>query len=172
MGDWVLGANLGLFFDRDDGRALAGDIDSHTAYALLSANHGGHTLYLGLQKVGGEGGWQSVYGSSGRTMGNDMFNGNFTNEDERSWQLRYDYDFAAMGVPGLVSMVRYGKGDNATTKAGSGGKEWERDVELGYTVQSGPLKKLNVRVNHASNRRSFNSDFDQTRVIFNYPISL
>jgi len=39
-------------------------------------------------------------------------------------------------------------------------------------VQSGPLKKLNVRVNHGSNRRSFNSDFDQTRVIFNYPISL
>ncbi|SDI51439.1 outer membrane porin, OprD family [Pseudomonas delhiensis] len=172
VGDWLLGANLGLFFDRDDGRALAGDIDSHTAYALLSANHGGHTFYVGLQKVGGTGMWQSVYGSSGRTMGNDMFNGNFTNEDERSWQLRYDYDFAALGMPGLVSMVRYGKGDNATTRAGSGGKEWERDVELGYTVQSGPLKKLNVRVNHASNRRSFNSDFDQTRVIFNYPISL
>ncbi|KAF1054486.1 MAG: Porin-like protein NicP [Stenotrophomonas maltophilia] len=172
VGDWVLGADLGLFFDRDDGRALAGDIDSHTVSALLCANYGGHTLYLGLQKVGGTGMWQSVYGASGRTLANDMFNGNFTNEDERSWQARYDYDFAAMGVPGLVSMVRYGKGVNATTRSDSGGKEWERDIELGYTVQSGPLKKLNVRVNHASNRRSFNSDFDQTRVIFNYPISL
>ena len=70
-------------------------------------------------------------------MGNDMFNGNFTNADERSWQVRYDYDFVGLGWPGLIGMVRYGHGSNATTKAGSGGKEWERDVELGYTVQSG-----------------------------------
>ncbi|MER1157059.1 OprD family outer membrane porin, partial [Pseudomonas aeruginosa] len=49
--------------------------------------------------------------------------------------------------------------------------EWERDVELGYTVQSGPLARLNVRLNHASNRRSFNSDFDQTRLVVSYPLS-
>ena len=102
---------------------------------------------------------------------NDMFNGNFTNADERSWQVRYDYDFVGLGWPGLIGMVRYGHGSNATTKAGSGGKEWERDVELGYTVQSGPLARLNVRLNHASNRRSFNSDFDQTRLVVSYPLS-
>lgn len=165
------GANLGLFVDRDDGAARAGEIDSHTVYGLFSAGIGLHTFYLGLQKVGGDSGWQSVYGSSGRSMGNDMFNGNFTNADERSWQVRYDYDFVGLGWPGLIGMVRYGHGSNATTKAGSGGKEWERDVELGYTVQSGPLARLNVRLNHASNRRSFNSDFDQTRLVVSYPLS-
>lgn len=172
LGDWTLGASLGLFFDRDDGRALAGEIDSHTGYALLSAGRAGHTVFLGLQKVGGTAGWQSVYGASGRSLGNDMFNGNFSNADERSWQLRHDFDFAAVGIPGLASMVRYGKGDNASTKVGTGGKEWERDLELNYTVQSGPLQRLNIRLNHASNRRSFNSDFDQMRLILNYPISL
>ncbi|MCY1514056.1 Porin-like protein NicP [compost metagenome] len=172
LSGWTLGANLGLFFDRDEGRALAGEIDSRTGYALLSAGRAGHTVFVGLQKVGGTGGWQSVYGASGRTMGNDMFNGNFTNADERSWQLRHDFDFAALGIPGLGSMIRYGRGDNATTRFGSDGKEWERDAELNYTVQSGPLKRLNVRVNHASNRRSFGPDFDQTRLIVNYPIEL
>lgn len=170
-GPWAPGANLGLFVDRDDGAARAGEIDSHTVYGLFSAGIGLHTFYLGLQKVGGDSGWQSVYGSSGRSMGNDMFNGNFTNADERSWQVRYDYDFVGLGWPGLIGMVRYGHGSNATTKAGSGGKEWERDVELGYTVQSGPLARLNVRLNHASNRRSFNSDFDQTRLVVSYPLS-
>jgi hypothetical protein len=97
----------------------------------------GHTLYLGLQKVSGDTNWMSVYGSSGRTLGNDMFNGNFSNADERSWQVRYDYNFAAMGVPGLLAMVRYGHGENATTAAGSNGKEWERDTEVNYTFQSG-----------------------------------
>ncbi|QQX61363.1 OprD family porin [Pseudomonas chlororaphis] len=171
VGDWVLGANLGYFIDKDDGQARIGEIQSRTAYALLSASTAGHTLYLGLQKVSGDSPWMSVYGSSGRTLGNDMFNGNFSNADERSWQVRYDYNFAAMGVPGLLAMVRYGHGENATTKAGSNGKEWERDTEVGYTFQSGSLKNLSVRVNNATNRRSFNSDFDQTRVIVNYPLS-
>ncbi|MGN7740882.1 OprD family porin [Pseudomonas sp. 22526] len=171
VGDWMLGANLGYFIDKDDGQARIGEIQSRTAYALLSASTAGHTLYLGLQKVSGDSPWMSVYGSSGRTLGNDMFNGNFSNTDERSWQVRYDYNFAAMGVPGLLAMVRYGHGENATTKVGSNGKEWERDTELGYTFQSGSLKNLSVRVNNATNRRSFNSDFDQTRLIVSYPLS-
>ena len=171
FGAWTLSANLGYFIDKDDGSARIGEVQSHTAYGLFSANVGGHTLYLGLQKVSGDTGWMSVYGSSGRTLGNDMFNGNFSNADERSWQARYDYNFAAMGIPGLQLMTRYGHGENATTKAGSNGKEWERDSEVSYTLQSGALKNLSLRLNNATNRRSFNSDFDQTRVIVSYPLS-
>jgi len=172
VGDWVLGANLGYFIDKDDGSARIGNVSSRTAYGLFSAATGGHTLYLGLQKVSGDTSWMSVYGSSGRTLGNDMFNGNFSNADERSWQVRYDYNFAAMGVPGLLAMVRYGHGDNATTKQGTNGKEWERDTEIGYTVQSGSFKNLSLRVNNSTNRRTFYSDFDQTRVIISYPLSM
>ena len=172
VGDWVLGANLGYFIDKDDGSARIGNVSSRTAYGLFSAATGGHTLYLGLQKVSGDTSWMSVYGSSGRSLGNDMFNGNFSNADERSWQVRYDYNFAAMGVPGLLAMVRYGHGDNATTKQGTNGKEWERDTEIGYTVQSGSFKNLSLRVNNSTNRRTFNSDFDQTRVIISYPLSM
>ncbi|MGO2711754.1 OprD family porin [Pseudomonas helleri] len=172
VGDWVLGANLGYFIDKDDGSARIGNVSSRTAYGLFSAATGGHTLYLGLQKMSGDTSWMSVYGSSGRTLGNDMFNGNFSNADERSWQARYDYNFAAMGVPGLLAMVRYGHGSNATTKQGTNGKEWERDTEIGYTVQSGSFKNLSLRVNNSTNRRTFNSDFDQTRVIISYPLSM
>ncbi|MGP8847635.1 OprD family outer membrane porin, partial [Enterobacter hormaechei] len=46
VGDWTLGANLGLFVDRDDGAARAGEIDSHTLYGLFSAGIGLHTFYL------------------------------------------------------------------------------------------------------------------------------
>lgn len=172
VGDWVLGANLGYFIDKDDGSARIGNVSSRTAYGLFSAATGGHTVYLGLQRVSGDTGWMSVFGSSGRTLGNDMFNGNFSNADERSWQVRYDYNFAALGVPGLLAMVRYGHGDNATTKQGTNGKEWERDTEVGYTIQSGSFKNLSLRVNNATNRRSFNSDFDQTRVVISYPLSM
>lgn len=50
VGDWTLGANLGLFVDRDDGAARAGEIDSHTVYGLFSAGIGLHTFYLGRRR--------------------------------------------------------------------------------------------------------------------------
>ena len=43
---------------------------------------------------------------------------------------------------------------------------------VNYTFQSGALKNLNIRLNNATNRRSFNSDFDQTRLIVSYPLTL
>lgn len=48
VGDWVLGANLGYFIDKDDGSARIGNVSSRTAYGLFSAATGGHTVYLGL----------------------------------------------------------------------------------------------------------------------------
>jgi hypothetical protein len=106
------------------------------------------TLYLGLQKVSGDTNWMSVYGSSGRTLGNDMFNGNFSNADERSWQARYDYNFAAMGVPGLLAMVRYGHGDNATTKPAATARNGSAIPNRTTPSRAAALKNLSIRLNN------------------------
>jgi hypothetical protein len=37
----------------------------------------------------------------------------FTRAGLDSWQLRYDYDFVAMGIPGLSFMTRYTDGRHA-----------------------------------------------------------
>jgi hypothetical protein len=53
------------------------------------------------------------------------------------------------------------------------GKEWGRESELGYTVQSGSLKNLTVRLRNSSMRRDYsNNEFDENRLIVSYPISL
>ena len=45
--------------------------------------------------------------------------------------------------------------------------------ELGYTVQSGALKDLNVKWRNSTMRRDYsNNEFDENRVIISYPISL
>ena len=67
IGDWTLGANLGYFTGKEDGSALAGDLDNKTAFAMLSAKYGGNTFYVGLQKVGGDDAWMRVNGTSGGT---------------------------------------------------------------------------------------------------------
>ena len=173
IGDWTLGANLGFFTGKEDGSAQAGDLDNKTAFALLSAKYGGNTFYVGLQKLGGDDAWMRVNGTSGGTLANDSYNASYDNAKERSWQVRHDYNFVALGVPGLTMMNRYISGDNVHTATTSDGKEWGRESELAYTVQSGPLKNLNVKWRNATIRRDFSTnEFDEKRLFISYPISL
>ncbi|QXI24046.1 OprD family porin [Pseudomonas iranensis] len=173
LGDWTLGANLGFFYGKEDGSARAGELDNKTWYGMFSAKYGGSTFYLGLQKLTGDSAWMRVNGTSGGTLANDSYNASYDNAQERSWQLRHDYNFAAMGIPGLTLMNRYISGDNVHTGTITDGKEWGRESELGYTVQSGTLKDLNVRWRNSTMRRDFsNNEFDENRLIVSYPISL
>lgn len=173
VGDWLLAANLGYFHGREDGSERAGKLDNRTWSALLSASRSGHTLYLGLQKVSGDSDWMRVNGTSGGTLANDSYNASFDHAGERSWQLRYDYDFAAAGLPGLGFMTRYISGDQVDTATGSDGKEWVRESELAYTVQSGTFRNLSLRWRNSSLRSNFStSEFDENRLILNYSLPL
>lgn len=174
LGEGVaLTANLGYFTGKEEGSALAGDLDNKTYSSLFGLQVGGNTFYVGLQKVSGDNGWMRVNGTSGGTLANDSFNSSYDNPNERSWQLRHDYNFAGMGVPGLTIMNRYISGDRIEAGGVDDGKEWGRESELAYTVQSGPFKSLNVKWRNSSIRRDYSStEFDENRLIFNYPLSL
>ncbi|MNH37629.1 Porin-like protein NicP precursor [compost metagenome] len=70
-------------------------------------------------------------------------------------------------------MNRYLSGDNVHVGLLSNGKEWGRESELAYVIQSGPLKDLSIKWRNSSLRRNFsNFDIDENRVILNYPIKL
>jgi hypothetical protein len=44
---------------------------------------------------------------------------------------------------------------------------------LSYTLQSGALKNLSLRLRNSSMRRDYsNNEFDENRLIVSYPISL
>ncbi|WP_027925603.1 OprD family porin [Pseudomonas sp. URMO17WK12:I12] len=173
LGDWTLGANLGFFYGKDDGSARAGDLDNKTWSGLFSAKYGGNTFYVGLQKLTGDSAWMRVNGTSGGTLANDSYNASYDNAQEKSWQVRHDYNFVALGIPGLTLMNRYISGDNVHTGTVTDGKEWGRESELGYTVQSGALKDFNLKWRNSTIRRDFsNNEFDENRLIVSYPISL
>ncbi len=173
IGDWTLGANLGFFYGKDDGSARAGDLDNKTWSGMFSARYGGNTFYVGLQKLTGDSAWMRVNGTSGGTLANDSYNASYDNAQEKSWQVRHDYNFVALGIPGLTLMNRYISGDNVHTGTVTDGKEWGRESELGYTVQSGVLKDLNVKWRNSTIRRDYsNNEFDENRLIVSYPISL
>ena len=170
-GNWVLGANLGYFDAREDGRKLLGRIDNQAFFSLLSAKRGGHTFYVGYQGMYGDSAFPRVFANI-TPLGNEVPTYEFAYTDERSWQARYDYDFAALGVPGLTTTLRYISGDNVDTGKGYEGKDRERDLDIGYVVQSGTLSGLGIRVRNVMARSNYRTDIDENRLILSYTWTL
>ncbi|MCY1227511.1 Porin-like protein NicP [compost metagenome] len=167
----MLGANLGYFDSSEDGKKLIGEIDNQAFYSLFSAKRGGHTFFVGYQGMFGDQGFPKVFANI-TPLGNEVPTYEFASADERSWQVRYDYDFAALGIPGLVASTRYITGDNVDTGLGFEGKDRERDLDIGYVIQSGALKGLGVRVRNVTARSNYRTDIDENRLILNYTLAL
>jgi hypothetical protein len=99
----------------------------------------------------------------------------FAEPGERSWQLRYDYDydFTALGVPGLTFMTRYVRGDQADANTSTTqGREWERNTDIAYVVQSGALKNVGIKWRNASYRSNFTLGIDENRLIVTYTLPI
>ena len=171
VGSWVLGANLGYYDAKETGRKRVGKVDNQAFFSLLSAKLGGHTFYAGYQGMYGDSPFPRVF-LNVSALGNELPTYEFVSTHERSFQLRYDYDFAALGVPGLLASTRYVTGDNVKTGMGYEGKDWERDLDLSYTFQSAPLKGLGVRVRNAMARSNYRTDINENRLIISYTWTL
>ncbi|MBO3275466.1 OprD family porin [Pseudomonas schmalbachii] len=154
----------------DDGHS---NVDNRAFGAMFTYTLGGHGFGAGYQSMSGDTGY-AYLGGADAFLVNFVQIGDFANKDEKSWQARYDYDFAALGIPGLTFMTRYLSGDDIDLGAGKPeGKEWERDTDIGYVVQSGPLKNVGVKWRNATVRSShFGSDLDENRLILSYVLPL
>ncbi|WP_095144381.1 OprD family porin [Pseudomonas sp. Irchel s3b6] len=170
-----LKADLRVLSSADSGAARAGAIDNRALSGMLGYAVSGHTFSAGWQRMIGDNSMPYLDGSNPYLVNYVQVN-DFAAAQERSWQLRYDYDFKAIGINGLSFLTRYVNGDHIKV-AGSEqeGKEWERDSELKYVVQSGAFKDVSLRLRSATyrtNYEQFARDVDETRLIVSYNFSL
>lgn len=170
----TLGAKIGYWNYTEDGQALAGKIDNQTYTGMFSLKTGAHTFYLGLQDVTGDSPWLRVAGTTAIDLPNDSFGSSYDSANERSWQLRYDYNFVGMGIPGLTMMNRFLQGRNAHVSNVTDGEERGRETELAYVIQSGPLKNASIRYRNLTLRTNYgsNTSYDENRLIIQFPIDL
>jgi len=183
-GGWTLDGNL--YRTRDQGAARAGTIDTQAYSLLTSYQLGAQTFTLAYQRIDGDTPFDFVGGDS-IYLANSVKYADFNGAHERSWQVRYDLDFSAMGVQGLNLTTRYVQGrgiDGSRAPAGgayapesplstSNGRHWERDIDLGYRVQQGAAKGLHLRlahVSHRGNRAQGQRDIDRLYIILEYPL--
>ncbi|KAB0521996.1 MULTISPECIES: OprD family porin [Pseudomonas] len=149
------------------------------AFSLQGAyTIGAHTFTLAAQKVTGDGDYgYGVDGGGSVFLANSIARSDFNAEGEKSYQARYDINMATFGIPGLSFMTRYVTGSGAQTATTSNGKEWERDIEAKYVIQSGPAKDLSLRLRQATYRSGDgvyygSPSIDELRLIANYPLNI
>ena len=157
---------------RSAARVDGGKIDNRFFNGMLTLGVGAHKFGLGYQNLAGDGDF--AYPGLDPYSVNLVTVNVFTKAETDAWQARYDYNFASFGLPGLSFMTRYVNGKHIETATVSAGKEWERDTDIAYVVQSGPLKNFSVRLRNATFRSSggLTTDIDENRLILGYTVAL
>lgn len=175
LGPGKLKTDIRLFNSREDGRAEAGRVDNLSAGGMFTYQIGAHSFGVGYMQQSGDTAMVYLAGGEPVVLSDGTMSADFVNPDERTWAVRYDYDFAAFGIPGLTGMLRYLHGSNINLPrlGGSDMSESSKDLELSYVVQSGPVKGLGVRLRQnfyrsdLSSAATFRSD-NETRINVDY----
>lgn len=189
----LVSLNPGLHFyhTQDTGQALLGNIDNNTYSLHFTVGVGSHSVTAAYQRVNGNTPFDYIAQGDSIYLDNSQQYSDFNGPNERSWKLKYAYDFAGLGLPGLTSSLSYSRGELDLTKVdpqsrgyaswysadGKNAKHWERDLDLKYVVQGGSAKELAVRLQWATNRGgngygALDNDTDEYRVIIDYPINV
>lgn len=161
--------DLRYFDSRDIGAGKAGEIDNRNLNGMFTLSVGFQRFSAAFQRLSGDSAFPVIDTGTPYVANLVTFNP-FTKINEKSWQLRYEYDFAGMGIPGLSFMTRYVAGSDIHSGAIRNGREWERDTDIGYIVQSGALKGVNVRWRNVTFRsgNGLTQDLDENRLIVGY----
>ncbi|MDR3564037.1 MAG: OprD family outer membrane porin, partial [Negativicutes bacterium] len=107
-----LGNGFGLktdvryYHNSEDGKAMYGEIDNRSYGAMTTLKEGGHSIGVGYQRMVGDSAFPLLNGYAPAPYLINWSTLGFFKANETSWQVRYDYDFAALGVPGLKLMTR------------------------------------------------------------------
>lgn len=171
LGDgYALKTDVRYYNSKEEGQALSGRVDNRTYGAMFSLLKGGHTFGAGYQRMLGLDTFPTFNSYAPAPYLINWSALGFVKPDERSWQVRYDYDFAAMGVPGLKWMARWMEGNGINL--GRQSHETERTSILSYVVQDGPLKGFGATwMNIGVNVRD-TSQYEENRMILTYTVSL
>lgn len=163
VGNGVLTSDLRAFASSEAGAARTGEVDNRAYAAAVGYTFdSGHGLLATYQVMQGATGFPYV---NNPYLPNYVQYHDFGSAGERSWQLRYGYDFSHAGIPGLSFFTAYIRGDGLQ-KPGTE-QEWERDVDISYAFQS-RLKGLSVRLRNATYRSDDGRDMDENRLIVSY----
>ncbi|WP_315974704.1 OprD family outer membrane porin [Pseudomonas sp. 5P_3.1_Bac2] len=186
----ALKTSFNYYRTQDHGKQQLGFIDNHAYSLALTAKHAAHSLTAAWQQIIGNEYFDYVWESTGNYMANSLYS-DYNSPNEKSWQTRYDLDFASYGVPGLSTSLWHAKGWNIdgshyqgdrhgrnigyNVRGLNGAKHNENGLMIAYAVQSGALKNTVFRsiiYNHRASSGQIDGSYDEFRLVANVPLDL
>lgn len=146
------------------------EVDNRNLGLMQTLSYRGHALSLIYQDQSGRSGMPFISGTDPYGFNTSTYK-SFVHAGEDSWQVRYRYDFAALGLPGLSLMSRYVR-SNEFTLDQQQARERELDTDLAYVIQNGPLKDLGLRWRNVVYRAKHAANVDENRLILEYSLKL
>ncbi|HGA2315511.1 TPA: OprD family outer membrane porin [Pseudomonas putida] len=166
---YQLKTDVGYFNNREDGAARSGPVDNRAYFGLVTLEKSGHMVGASYQRMTGDTVFPTLNGYVPQLWLPNWASIPFIRPDERSWSVRYGYNFVAMGIPGLKLFTRYIKGTDVDRGPGlARDQESERDIMLSYVVQSGPLKDLSFDLKNMRTQQKYGNDYTEYRLITSY----
>ncbi|WP_277964013.1 OprD family porin [Pseudomonas sp. RIT-To-2] len=167
--DYSLKTDVRYYHNSEQGKALSGSLDNRSLGLMTALRKGPSTFTLGYQRMYGDGAFPLLNGYAPQPYLVNWSVLGFYKAGEQSWQVRYDHDFAASGVPGLKMMARYLRGNHIDRGANlADNVESERNLTLSYVIQSGPLQGLVLEARHIETQARYSAQFDENRLIVTY----
>jgi hypothetical protein len=188
-------ARADLYYTCDQGRRLQGLINNKSFSVMLTAQQGPSRYVVGYQRIMSEQYFDFAQESSGIVLSNSAAV-DFNAPNEQSFQLRYKFDAAAVGVPGMQTNVWaiFGWGADGTSGARRyaapssllhnlywkrnqpiGGSEQEYGVKAIYTRQSGRLTGMNIALSWIAHHETVNYPskiFRDVRLVIDWPVKV
>ncbi len=174
-----LGLDFNTYFTKYDSRYAGEGGQRNNIWSLASIyTYGNHAFTMAYQRNTGSRSYDYSIGDGGTIYVANSYFSDFILEDERSWQLSYEYDFGGWGWPGLKFKTAYVRGDNITTPTATDGHERELFNQLSYVVQSGKAKGLTTRLRSSIYRADsdvnayYAPDMNEIRVYIDFPLRI
>lgn len=166
---YSLKSDLRYYHQGEDGKRLSGEVDNRALGLMTALKAGASTYTIAYQRMYGEDGFPLLNGYVPAPYLVNWSILGFFRAQERSWQARYDYDFAGLGMPGLRATVRYLRGTDIKRGAGlEDNVESENNFFVSYVIQSGPLKSLGLEARNIKVKTRYGADFVENRLIATY----
>lgn len=171
-----------IYDSKDYGSSHLGKVDARLWSTSATFNTKQQSFTLAYQKNSGT----TVYdyiGVDSIYSVNAMQLSDFSAPGEKSWRVGYSLDLSNLVTDGLSFHANYVRGSGIKAHKnegaytwlgyGDGGKHWERNILVKYTMPSGKLKGLDVALRfntHRANDAQAEGDMDNFRLIVSFPI--
>ncbi|MCY1276710.1 Porin D [compost metagenome] len=186
-----LTSGLNYYETQETGKALIGDIDNQAYSLSFGLTHQAHILTFSYQEINGNEYFDYLHETNGIYLANSLLS-DFNGPNEKSFQVAYDLNMVAYGIPGLTFHIYQarGWGIDGTHYTGNGGvagkgydgiqaqdgeTHYEYGIGASYAVQSGPLKATSVRAGYVAHRASENQadgSVNEFRLVTTVPFNI